>query len=358
MRIVTQQSQADVAKMSAYAIQQEHENLRAKISSQIKNAITNHIPSQVDSSVRNYIDQDDPHDDAHPEGENSADVLFVPDQMEFCDKGGFQPERLAQVLWHRYAVSSLMDMAYRMSELQPDGFVDPDNPNHVYRLKTALYGLKQAPRPWYNLLSSFLLSQGFSKGMVDPILFISRKGKDILPSSSPMDLVLARMYVCSVSGSAYRKAPTCYKKNLSIPKRSCQSRTMVSKDSAIAITTFADADPGRQKSAAISSTEAKYIALSGCCAQVLWMRSQLTDYGLGFNKIPMYYDNKSGIALCYNNVQHSRSKHINIRYHFIKEQVENGVVELYFVSTEYQLADIFTKALCRERIEFLIDKWG
>ncbi|GJX26353.1 hypothetical protein Tco_0232649 [Tanacetum coccineum] len=102
--------------------------------------------------------------------------------------------------------------------------------------------------------------------------------------------------------------------------------------------------------------EAEYITLSGYCAQVLWVRSQLTNYGLGFNKIPMYCDNKSAIALCCNNVQHSRSKHINIRYHFIKEQVENGVVELYFVRTEYQLADIFTKALCRERIKFLIDK--
>ncbi|GJW29908.1 retrovirus-related pol polyprotein from transposon TNT 1-94 [Tanacetum coccineum] len=156
------------------------------------------------------------------------------------------------------------------------------------------------------------------------------------------------------------------------------------KDSSIALTAYADADHAgcqdtrrstsgcmqllgdrlvswsskRQKSAAISSTEAEYIALSGCCAQVLWMRSQLTDYGLGFNKIPMYCDNKSAIALCCNNVQHSRSKHIDIRFHFIKEQVENGVVELYFVNTEYQLADIFTKALGRERIEFLINKLG
>ncbi|GJV58188.1 hypothetical protein Tco_1459193, partial [Tanacetum coccineum] len=96
----------------------------------------------------------------------------------------------------------------------------------------------------------------------------------------------------------------------------------------------------------------------GCCAQVLWMRSQLTDYGLGFNKIPMYCDNKSAIVLCCNNVQHSRSKQIDIRFHFIKEQVENGVVELYFINTEYQLADIFIKALCRERIEFLINKLG
>ncbi|GKD43233.1 retrovirus-related pol polyprotein from transposon TNT 1-94 [Tanacetum coccineum] len=63
---------------------------------------------------------------------------------------------------------------------QPDRFVDPDKPNHVYRLKKALYELNQAPRAWYDLLSSFLLSQGFSKGTVDPTLFISRKGKDIL----------------------------------------------------------------------------------------------------------------------------------------------------------------------------------
>nr|GFA64562.1 retrovirus-related Pol polyprotein from transposon TNT 1-94 [Tanacetum cinerariifolium] len=88
----------------------------------------------------------------------------------------------------------------------------------------------------------------------------------------------------------------------------------------------------RQKSAAISSTEAEYIALSGYYAQILWMRSQLSDYGLAFNKIPIY--------------------------HFFKEQVENGVIELYFVNTEYQLADLFTKALSRDIIEFLTNKLG
>nr|GEW66837.1 hypothetical protein [Tanacetum cinerariifolium] len=106
------------------------------------------------------------------------------------------------------------------------------------------------------------------------------------------------------------------------------------------------------------STEAEYIALSGCCAQILWIRSQLSDYGLVFNKILMYCDNKSAIALCCNNVQHSRSKHIDIRYYFIKEQVEQGVFELYFVNTKYQLADLFTKALGQEIIEFLTNKLG
>ncbi|GJZ35051.1 retrovirus-related pol polyprotein from transposon TNT 1-94 [Tanacetum coccineum] len=112
----------------------------------------------------------------------------------------------------------------------------------------------------------------------------------------------------------------------------------------------------KQKCTAISSTEAEYIALSGCCAQILWMRSQLSDYGFQFNKIPLYCDNKSAIALCYNIVQHSRAKHIDVRYHFINDQVENGIMELYFVRTEYQLADIFNKPLSRERFNFLIEK--
>ncbi|GKD16373.1 hypothetical protein Tco_1205531 [Tanacetum coccineum] len=80
--------------------------------------------------------------------------------------------------------------------------------------------------------------------------------------------------------------------------------------------------------------------------------AQFLDYGFQFNKIPLYCDNKSAIALCCNNVQHSRAKHIDVRYHFIKEQVENGIVELYFVRTEYQLAEIFTKPLPRERFNF------
>ncbi|GJT44644.1 hypothetical protein Tco_0953359 [Tanacetum coccineum] len=114
----------------------------------------------------------------------------------------------------------------------------------------------------------------------------------------------------------------------------------------------------KQKSTKISSIEAESIALSGFCAQILWMKSPLTDYGFTFNKIPLYYNNKSVIALCCNNIQHSRAKHIDVCYHFIKEQVENGIEELYFVRAEYQVADIFTKPLPRERFNFLIENLG
>ncbi|GJV28339.1 hypothetical protein Tco_1384787 [Tanacetum coccineum] len=114
-----------------------------------------------------------------------------------------------------------------------------------------------------------------------------------------------------------------------------------SNDTYMSLTAYADADHAGCQ----DTRQAEYITLSRCCSQILWMRSQLTDYGFKLNKIPLYYDNKSAIPLCCNNVQHSRAKHINIRYHFIKEQVENGIVELYFFWTEYQLADIFTKPL-------------
>nr|GFA83552.1 putative ribonuclease H-like domain-containing protein [Tanacetum cinerariifolium] len=104
----------------------------------------------------------------------------------------------------------------------------------------------------------------------------------------------------------------------------------------------------------LSTVEAKYVSLSACCAQVLWMRTQLTDYGFHFNKIPIYYDLKSSIAISYNPVQHSRTKHITVSYHFIKEHVEKGTIELYFVKTDYQLADIFTKALPTDHFNHMV----
>ncbi|GKD61389.1 hypothetical protein Tco_1298898 [Tanacetum coccineum] len=82
--------------------------------------------------------------------------------------------------------------------------------------------------------------------------------------------------------------------------------------------------------------EAEYVALSASCAQVMWMRTQLQDYGFNYNKIPLYCDSQSAIAIS-----------------CIKEQVENGIIELCFVRTEYQLADIFTKALPEDRLSIL-----
>nr|GEU81604.1 hypothetical protein [Tanacetum cinerariifolium] len=354
--------------------------------------------------------------------------------------------------------------------------VDLDNLNHVYKVKKALYGLKQAPCAWYDMLSSFLISQDFSKGLVDPTLFIRKDGKELLlvqiyvddiifaastpelcnlfakircskfkmsmmgkisiflglqisqsprgifinqskyaleslkkygfDSCDPVDTPMVEKSKLGTGSKKYgfdscdpMDTPIVEKSKLDEDKKGKTADpshyhgmigtllylTANRPDLRFSICmSFADADHAgyqdtrrstyrsmeflgdrlvsgsskRQKSAAISGTEVEYIALSGCCAQVLWMRSQLTNYGLGFKKILMYSDNKSTIALCCNNVQHSRSKHIDIRFYFIKEHVENGVIELYFINTEYLLAYIFTKALGRERIEFLINKSG
>nr|GEY13115.1 retrotransposon protein, putative, unclassified [Tanacetum cinerariifolium] len=101
----------------------------------------------------------------------------------------------------------------------------------------------------------------------------------------------------------------------------------------------------KQDCTSMSLAEAEYMSLSACCDQNLWLRTQLADYGFHFDKIPMYCDSKATIAISCNSVWHSRTKHIDVRYHFIKEQVEKGIVELFFEGTEYQLADLFTKAL-------------
>ncbi|GJT80574.1 retrovirus-related pol polyprotein from transposon TNT 1-94 [Tanacetum coccineum] len=105
----------------------------------------------------------------------------------------------------------------------------------------------------------------------------------------------------------------------------------------------------KQDYTSMSTAKAEYVSLSACCAQVLWMRTQLIDYGFHFDKIPMYCDLKAAIAILCNPVQHSRTKHIDFRYHFIKEQVKRGIVELFFVGIEYQLADLFTKSLSQDR---------
>ncbi|GKC93393.1 retrovirus-related pol polyprotein from transposon TNT 1-94, partial [Tanacetum coccineum] len=288
-----------------------------------------------------------------------------------------------------------------------------ENPSHVYKLKKALYGLKQAPPAWYDIRSSFLNSQHFSKGAVDPTLFTRKARNDLLLMTTkfkmPMmghmsfflglqisqshrgifinqskyaseivkkygllttdsvdtplvekskldedlqgkqvDATLYRgmigslMYLTSSRPdlihavclcARYQAKPT--EKHLQAVKRIFQylkgtinMGLWYSNDTGDKLVNWLSK---KQKCTAISSTEAEHIALSGCCAQILWMRSQLTYYGFQFDKIHLYCDNKS-------------------------EQVENGIVELYFVRTKYQLADIFTKPLPRDRFIFLIEK--
>nr|GEW48527.1 hypothetical protein [Tanacetum cinerariifolium] len=237
--------------------------------------------------------------------------------------------------------------AIRMEEVyvsQPDEFVDQDKPNHVYKLKKALYGLKQAPRvqifvddiifaactPELCDLFAKLMCLKFKMSMMGKISFflglqISQSHRGIFINQSKYALVSQKKYrfeSCDlvVTPMVEKSKLDKDKEGKAVDPSHYRGERLISWSSK------------KQKSAAISSTKAEYITLSGCYASILWMRSQLTDYGLGFNKIPIY--------------------------HVIKEQVENRVIEHYFINTEYQLADLFTKALSRDRIEFLINKLG
>ena len=88
------------------------------------------------------------------------------------------------------------------------------------------------------------------------------------------------------------------------------------------------------------------------------MRTPLRDFGFYFEKVPMYCDSKSAIAIACNPVHHSKTKHIDIRYHFLKDNVEKGIIEIFFVKSELQFADFFTKALDETTFNFLKSKLG
>ncbi|GJZ84870.1 putative ribonuclease H-like domain-containing protein [Tanacetum coccineum] len=247
---------------------------------------------------------------------------------------------------------------------QPEGFLDQDNPTHVYKLKKPLYRLNQALRSWYDMLSRFVLSQKFSKGMVDPTLFTRKEGKYILLVQIYVDDIIFASADPSLCDKFADKIKNLKKYGIDLcdlVDTPMVDRTKLDEDlhgklvdathyrgmidslmyltssrpdlvfvvcmcARIALTVYVDADHvGCQDTRRSTSKSVQFLGDR-------LIRSQLTDYGYEFNKIHLYCDNKSAIALYCNNVQHSR--------------------------TEYQLEDIFTKSLPRERFEFLLNKLG
>jgi hypothetical protein len=101
----------------------------------------------------------------------------------------------------------------------------------------------------------------------------------------------------------------------------------------------------KQNSVALSTAEAEYVATGACCAQLLWMRLTLRDFGCKFSKVPLLCDNESAIKLANNPINHSRTKHIDTRHHFLRDYEAKGDIALSHVSTNKQIADIFTKPL-------------
>ncbi len=108
----------------------------------------------------------------------------------------------------------------------------------------------------------------------------------------------------------------------------------------------------------MSTAEAEYIVAGSCCTQILWIRQQLKDYNIESTSTILKCDNTSAIEITKNLVHHSRTKHIDLRYHFIREHVNLKTIVLEYVHTDLQLADIFTKPLGEKRFTTLIRELG
>jgi hypothetical protein len=120
----------------------------------------------------------------------------------------------------------------------------------------------------------------------------------------------------------------------------------------------------KQNSVALSTAEVEYIAAGHCCVQLLWMRQTLRDNGYKLSKVSLLCDNESAIRMTDNPVEHNRTKHIDIRYHFLRNHQQNGDIKIAYVSTHNQLADIFTKPLDEKTFNKLrnelniLDSWN
>nr|GEZ49342.1 hypothetical protein [Tanacetum cinerariifolium] len=360
---------------------------------------------------------------------------------------------------------------------QPDGFVDPYHPDKVYRLKKALYRLKQAPRACIGTpMATKHLDADLSGTPVNRMKYRCMVGALMYLTASRLDIMHATCYCARYQVKPTEKHLTAVKWIFRYLKDNINMGLWYPKDTGFELTDFLDSDHAgcldshkstsggiqflagdklvswsskKQDYTSMSSAEPKYVSLSACCAQVLWLRIQLTDYGFHFDKIPIYCDSKAAIAISCNPVQHSHSdhagcldsrkstsggiqflggdklvswsskkqdftsmssveidyvslsaccaqvlwlrtqltdygfhfdkipmycdskaaiaiscnlvhnfctKHIDVRYHIIKEQVEKGIVELFFVGTEYQLADLFTRALSEDMFNYLVTR--
>nr|GEZ86095.1 hypothetical protein [Tanacetum cinerariifolium] len=293
---------------------------------------------------------------------------------------------------------------------QPEGFIDADHPIHVYKLKKALYGLKQAPRAWYIQLFSDLMKSRFEMSMMGEMTFflglqVNQSPCGIFINQSKYVLEILnkyRMESCDPVGTLmeikdkldldqngtlvdatkyhsmigvlmyltssrpdivhatclcarYQAKPT--ENHLKEVKRifrylrgTVNTGLWYLKDSGFELTGLSDADYARCKDT-FKSTSGRAQFLGEKLVNWSSKRQDCTA-------LSPWKQNMCSIAISCNPVQYSRTKHIAVRYHFIKQHVEKGTIELYFVKTDYQLADIFTKALLTDRFNYLVRRLG
>ncbi|GJZ57016.1 putative ribonuclease H-like domain-containing protein [Tanacetum coccineum] len=280
---------------------------------------------------------------------------------------------------------------------QPPRFEDPEFPDRVYKVEKALYGLNQAPRAWYETLSTYLLENEFQRGTIDKTLFIKKVKSDIL---------LVQVYVDDIIfGSTMKDLCTEFKKLMhknqdkyvdkilkkfgfsnvkttSTPMETSKPlikdknakdvdvhlyRSMIGSlmyltslrpdimfaDSPFDLEAYTDSDYAGA-SLDRKSTTGEYVATASCCGKVLWIQNQMLDYGYKFMNTKIFIDNESTICIVKNPVFHSKTKHIEIRHHFIRDSNEKKLIQMIKIHTDQNVADLLTKAFDVGRFQYLI----
>ncbi|GJU92800.1 putative ribonuclease H-like domain-containing protein [Tanacetum coccineum] len=319
---------------------------------------------------------------------------------------------------------------------------DPKYPKKVYKVVKDLYGLHQAPRAWYAILSTFLLKNGYRRGIIDKTLFIKKDKNDIMLVQVYVDdiifgstkkswcdefeaLMKSRFQMSSMGERTFflglqvkqkedgifisqdkyvaeilKKFDFMSVKTASTP---IETQKPLTKDKAAAdvdvhlyrsligslmyLTTsrpdimFAVCACSRfqeihnmrlsiswqetyilvvqeANNYGYSTTEAEYVAAANCCGRVLWIQNQMLDYGFNFMNTKIYIDNESTICIVKNLVFHSKTKHIEIRHHFIRDAYEKKLIQVFKIHTDDNVADLLTKAFDASRFTFLIVNIG
>ncbi|GKB32732.1 putative ribonuclease H-like domain-containing protein, partial [Tanacetum coccineum] len=295
------------------------------------------------------------------------------------------------------------------------GLKDPDFPDKVYKVVKALYGLHQAPRAWYETLANYLFDNGFQRGKIDPALFIKRHKGDILlvqvydkyvteilrnfnytdvkTASTTIDLekplvkdgdaedvdvhlyrsmIRSLMYLITSIPDIMFAVCACARFQVT-PKTSYLTTVKrifrylkgkptlglwYSRDSPFELVAYSDSDYADATQDNKSTTRAEYVAAVNCCAQVLWIQNQLLDYGYNFMNTVIYIDNTSTICIIENPVKHHKTKHLEIRYHFIRDYNAKKLIRMVKIHTDSNVADLLTKGFDARRFQYLVSSIG
>ncbi|GJY43245.1 putative ribonuclease H-like domain-containing protein [Tanacetum coccineum] len=220
---------------------------------------------------------------------------------------------------------------------QPPGFIDLEFPNKVYKVEKALYGLHQAPKAWYETLSTYLLENGYRRGSIDKTLFIKKDKGDIISmigslmylTSSRPDIMFAVCNCAMFQVSPKTSHLYVVKRIFRYLKGQPKLGLWYPRDSPFELQAFTDSDYAGASLDRKSTTGAEYVAAANCYGQVLLIQNQMLDHGFNFMNTRIYIDNEATICIVKNPMFHSKTKHIEIRHHFIRDSYEKRLIQIH-----------------------------